>query len=72
MSNACCPDCRLRLGAPEAAYLSACPQCGRPVVLMSDLAGIVGFRRFVPEPSPEPLPTAIAVSLPVPDPNRSS
>lgn len=67
-----CPDCRLRLAPQEAAYLSTCPQCGQPVVVIGDLSQVVGFRRFQPEPRHEPLPTAIAVSLPVPDPTAHS
>lgn len=73
MTHVGCPCCQLRFTPATAAYLLACPECGRPPQLIGAAEGVVGFRLFIPEDVPNPLPEAIAVSLPLPDPgaNRS-
>lgn len=65
-NHAGCPDCRLRLASAEAAYLVACPECGKPLQPLARLSEAVGFRLFMPEDAPESLPEA--VSMPIPDP----
>jgi hypothetical protein len=67
MTHVGCPDCRLRFAAPAAAYLTACPECGRPTRVIAGETGVVGFRLFVVEDAPAELPQAVAVSLPLPD-----
>jgi predicted amidophosphoribosyltransferase len=66
-NHACCPDCRLRLASAEAAYLTACPECGEPLQSLAGLSGAVGFRLFRPEDSPQSLPEAISVSMEIPE-----
>jgi hypothetical protein len=63
-----CPSCRLRFTAAAAAYLTTCPECGRPPQSIADPEAVVGFRLFVVEDVPRELPEAVAVSLPIPDP----
>jgi hypothetical protein len=62
-----CSSCRLRF-TTAAAYLVACPQCGRPPQPITGAEGVLGFRLFVLEDVPQELPEAVAVSMPVPDP----
>jgi predicted RNA-binding Zn-ribbon protein involved in translation (DUF1610 family) len=66
--HTCCPACRLRFAAAEAAYLAACPTCGQQLQSRAGLSGALGFRLFRPEDAPGSLPEALAVSLPDPDP----
>jgi hypothetical protein len=68
MTHVGCPCCQLRFTAAMAAYLLACPECGRPPQLIGAAEGVVGFRLFIPQDLPNPLPEAIAVSIPLPDP----
>jgi hypothetical protein len=58
----------LRFTAAAAAYLVACPKCGRPPKAIAGAQGLVGFKLFVLEDAPEVLPEAVAVSIPIPDP----
>jgi hypothetical protein len=67
MNHVGCPDCGLRF-APAAAWLVACPECGRPPQPITGAEGALGFRLFVLEDIPPELPEAVAVSLPIPDP----
>jgi hypothetical protein len=67
MTHVGCPNCRLRFASAAAAYLVACPECGRPPQPIAGAEGIVGFRLFVPEDLPHELPEAVAVSIPIPD-----
>jgi hypothetical protein len=69
MTHVGCPSCRLRFTAAAAAYLVACPQCGRPPQPVAGAEGVVGFRLFVPEDAPRELPQAVAVSIPIEDPD---
>lgn len=68
MTHVGCPSCRLRFTAAAAAYLVACPECGRPPQPIAGAEGVVGFRLFVLENVPQELPEAVAVSIPIPDP----
>jgi hypothetical protein len=68
MTHVGCPSCRLRFTPAAAAYLLACPECGRPPQAIVHAEGLVGFRVFVPEHVPEELPEAVAVSVPILDP----
>jgi hypothetical protein len=68
MTHVGCPNCRLRFASAEAAYLVACPECGRPPQPIAGAEGVVGFRLFVVEDAPHELPEAVAVSVPIPDP----
>ena len=67
MTHVGCPSCRLRCASAAAAYLGACPQCGRAPQPIADAEGAVGFRVFIVKDPPQELPEAVAVSLPVPD-----
>lgn len=66
-----CPSCRLRFTAAAAAYLVACPECGRSPQPITGAAGVVGFRLYVPEDVPPAVPQAeaeaVAVSIRVQD-----
>jgi hypothetical protein len=68
MTQASCPDCRLRFTPAAAAYLPACPTCGEPLQALSRLDEAVGFRLFDPDDAPHSRPQAIAVALPTPSP----
>ena len=67
MTHVGCPNCRLRFASDAAAYLVACPECGRAPQAIAGAEGAVGFRLFIVEDPPYELPEAFAVSLPVPD-----
>jgi hypothetical protein len=64
MTHVACPYCGLRF---TAAYVAACPECGRPPQLFVGPQDVVGFRLFVAEDLPLPIPEAVAVSMPLPD-----
>ena len=68
MSHACCTSCRIRFTPAAAAYLTACPACGKPPQPLARLAGAVGYRLFRLEDAPQALPEAVEVSMPIPDP----
>jgi hypothetical protein len=68
MTRIGCPSCRLRFSAAAAAYLVACPECGRPPQPITGEQGVVGFRLFVLEDTPPELPEAVSVSIPIRDP----
>jgi hypothetical protein len=72
MTHVGCPNCRLRFTAVAAAYLGACPECGRPPQPIASAEGVVGFRLLLPEDLPRELPEAVAVSIPIPDPGAGS
>jgi hypothetical protein len=61
-THLCCPDCRLRFDAADAAYLVACPKCGE-LLRASSLEQMVGFRRFRFDDVPHSLPEALAASI---------
>ena len=67
MTHIGCPNCRLRFPPAAAAYLVACPECGRAPQPIAGAEGAVGFRVFIVKDPPQELPEAVAVSLPVPD-----
>ena len=69
MTHVGCPSCRLRFTAAAAAYLVACPECGRPPQQIAGAEGLVGFRLFVVEDVPGEMPEAVAVSIQVQDPD---
>ena len=69
MTHLCCTSCRLRFTAAAAAYLVACPQCGRPPQPIVGAEGVVGFSLFLPEDAPREMPEAVAVSIWVQDPD---
>ena len=73
MTHVGCPSCRLRFNPLAAAYLDACPECGRPPQPIAHAEGAIGFRLFVLKDVPPELPEAVTVSIPVPDldPGRS-
>jgi hypothetical protein len=64
MNRLCCPECQLRFARSAAAYLSACPECGLPLVTADDPAPLVGFRLFTSPDLPQALPEAVSVALP--------
>jgi hypothetical protein len=68
MTHVGCPTCRLRFSAASAAYLVACPECGRPLEPIAGAERVVGFRLFAIEDAPQELPEAVAVSIRIPDP----
>jgi hypothetical protein len=68
MTHVCCPDCGLRFTAAAAAYIVACPECGKPPQALVGPEGLVGYRLFRLEDAPPSLPKAVAVSMPIPDP----
>ena len=65
MTHIGCPSCRLRFASAAAAYLVACPECGRAAQPIAGAEGLVGFRLFIVEDLPYEPPEAVAVSLPV-------
>jgi len=65
MSRLCCPACRIRFTVLGESYLTACPECGRPLA-HSAADRLLGYRLFDPLQSAEVLPEALAASLPVP------
>jgi len=65
-----CRSCRLRLTPVSAAYLVACPECGRPLEPIVGAENLVGFRVFIPEDNPHGLPEAVAVAIPITDPGE--
>ncbi len=69
MTHVGCPSCRLRFTAAAAAYLVACPQCGRQPEPIAGAEAVVGFRLFVVEDVPRDLPEAVCVSMRVQDPD---
>jgi hypothetical protein len=71
MTHVGCPNCRLRFTSAAAAYLVACPECGRPPQQIAGAEGVLGFRLFVLEDVPQALPEAVAVSIPIPDPGAA-
>jgi hypothetical protein len=68
MSKLCCPRCRLRF-TPAAAYITACPECGDPLLPVASAERTLGFRLVGPEDVPHDLPYATAVSLALPKPD---
>jgi hypothetical protein len=76
MTHLCCPHCRLRFTPAAAAYIIACPECGKPLQTIASLELAFGFRVFRLEDLPNSLPEAVAVSIPVfepaPTPNGRS
>jgi hypothetical protein len=69
MGHVGCPSCRLRFTSAAAAYLVACPKCGRPPQSIAGAEEVVGFSLFVPEKdASQERPDALAISIPVPDP----
>ncbi len=69
MTDACCPDCRLRFDILTAARLPACPNCGSGLRAVPALESVVGFRLFKPQDlQPTSAPEALAVALPIPGP----
>ncbi len=69
MTHLLCPECKLRFAPAAAAYLPACPTCGKPLQRMSGPGEAVGFRLFEPDDGQQSLPEAVAVALPPPDPH---
>ncbi len=67
MTHIACPSCRLRFTPAAAAYLLACPECGRPPQPILAAEGLLGFRVFVPEDVPQEFPEAVAVSISIAD-----
>lgn len=67
MTHVGCPSCSLRFTTAAAAYLVACPECGRPPQPIGGAEAVVGFKLFVVEDVPQELPEAVAVSIPIPD-----
>jgi hypothetical protein len=68
MTHVSCPDCRLRFTPATAAYLLACPVCGKPLAPLVGPGGAVGFRLFRGDDDAHSLPEAVAVALPPPAP----
>jgi hypothetical protein len=66
MTQVGCPNCRLRFTGAAAAYLAACPECGRPPQAILDAQGVVGFKLFVVEGVPQERPEALALAVPFP------
>jgi hypothetical protein len=67
MSLICCPSCRLRFTSAAAAYLVACPECGRVPQPIASAADVLGFRLCIIEDLPYESPEAVAAWLAVPD-----
>lgn len=68
MTHVGCRSCRLRFTPASAAYLVACPECGRPLPPIVGAESVVGFRVFVPEDMSHELPETVAVPIPIGDP----
>ena len=68
MTHVCCPGCRLRFTPAVAAYLEACPTCGKPPEPVTAAEQTLGFGLYTPPADDLPeLPTALAAAL---DPDR--
>jgi len=67
-THAGCPGCRLRLALVDAAYLTACPDCGGPLHVFAALSEAMGYRLFRQEDPLAALREAVAVSIQIPDP----
>jgi|BarGraIncu00222A_1022003.scaffolds.fasta_scaffold60585_2 hypothetical protein len=70
MNRLCCEPCRMRFSVLGESYLTACPECERPLT-PSPARQLLGFRLFDPRDGADVLPAALAVSLPAPPPRRS-
>jgi hypothetical protein len=70
MTHVGCPTCRVRFTQAAAAYLSDCPECGRPLQSVANAEGVLGFRIYIPEDVPQQMPEAVAISIPIVDPAR--
>jgi hypothetical protein len=68
MTHACCPSCRLRFTPAAAAYLEACPTCGKPPQPVDRAEQTLGFRLVTQADLIDALPAAAVVALPVPSP----
>jgi predicted amidophosphoribosyltransferase len=68
MTVASCGGCRLRFTAAAAAYLPACPRCGKPLQHLAGRADALGFRLYNLDEAPSSMPEARAASMPIPDP----
>jgi hypothetical protein len=60
----------LRFTSATAAYLTACPKCGRRPQSTAGADGVVGFSLFVPENADYEPPEGLVVSITMPDPSR--
>ena len=69
MTQACCPNCRLRFTRAATAYLSACPQCGEPLEPKPSAERMIGFRLFTPDDVADVVPEAVAIAMPSPAPD---
>jgi predicted amidophosphoribosyltransferase len=66
MTQACCPNCRMRFSPASAAHIETCPRCAQPLHRIASAQEALGYPLFViADPSPA-VPTAAAVALPVP------
>ena len=75
MTQVCCPSCRLRFTRAAAAYLVACPECGRPPHPAPNAERVVGFRLASDDcdyDDSDVVPVAVAVALPPPTSGETS
>jgi hypothetical protein len=72
MTQVCCPSCRLRFAPAVAAYLVACPHCGKPPQPVLSAERVLGFRLVSDDERFASLPVALAVALPIPTHSETS
>lgn len=63
MTHVCCPGCRLRFAPAVAAYLEACPSCGKPPESVATAKRALGLRLYTPADDLHELPVALAEAL---------
>lgn len=63
MTHVFCPGCRLRFAPAVAAYLEACPECGKPPQSVVNAAATLGFRLHARDDDLVELPEALSDAL---------
>ena len=48
MTHIGCRHCRVRFSGEATTYLTACPECGRPIGPIEPAQDLLGFRLFDP------------------------
>lgn len=71
MTQACCPNCRLRFDRASAVYLEVCPVCAQPLARVASAMEALGYSLFDLTDPPPAMPVASSLALPPPPRERS-